>query len=110
MKTKTLILFSILIFQIFSPFAAQTLAQTTANIDFNDSDDFFKNTVRRPRPVRDNSQKIEALLRKMTFEEKVMREVIVLHQAPRMFPTNGDNDFIYLPKIVFIKYFWRNAV
>ena len=42
MKTKTLILFSILIFQIFSPFAAQTLAQTTANIDFNDSDDFSK--------------------------------------------------------------------
>jgi len=69
MKIKTLILLGILIFQIFSPFAAQIFAQ--ANEDFKDSDVFFKTVLRRPRPARDNSRRIEALLRKMTLPEKV---------------------------------------
>ncbi|HEY0431825.1 MAG TPA: glycoside hydrolase family 3 N-terminal domain-containing protein, partial [Pyrinomonadaceae bacterium] len=38
--------------------------------DINDSDEFFQNAV-RPGPERDNSQKIEALLKRMTLEEKV---------------------------------------
>jgi beta-glucosidase len=38
--------------------------------DINDSDEFFENTV-KAGPERDNSQKIEALLKRMTLEEKV---------------------------------------
>src|SRR5687768_13288337 len=38
--------------------------------DINDSDEFFQNAV-RPGPERDNTQKIEALLKRMTLEEKV---------------------------------------
>ena len=71
MKIKTLILFGLLIFQIFAPLASLTLAQTEANEDFKDSDAFFKNVARRPRPLRNDAAKIEALLRRMTVEEKV---------------------------------------
>jgi beta-glucosidase len=39
--------------------------------DIEDSDLFFQNTIRNARPPRDNSQKIEALLKRMTLEEKV---------------------------------------
>ena len=38
--------------------------------DINDSDEFFRSVV-KSGPDRDNSQKIEALLKKMTLEEKV---------------------------------------
>ncbi|HEX4900988.1 MAG TPA: glycoside hydrolase family 3 N-terminal domain-containing protein, partial [Pyrinomonadaceae bacterium] len=38
--------------------------------DTNDSDEFFKSAV-KSGPERDNSQKIEALLKRMTLEEKV---------------------------------------
>ncbi|MFZ0064477.1 MAG: glycoside hydrolase family 3 N-terminal domain-containing protein [Pyrinomonadaceae bacterium] len=38
--------------------------------DINDSDEFFQSTV-KSGPERDNSQKIEALLKRMTLEEKV---------------------------------------
>ena len=38
--------------------------------DTNDSDEFFQNAI-RPGPERDNTQKIEALLKRMTLEEKV---------------------------------------
>jgi beta-glucosidase len=69
MKMKAVILFCALIIQIFVPFAAQNIAQT--NQDFSDSDIFFKNIIRRPIPKRDDSKKIEALLRKMTIGEKV---------------------------------------
>ena len=71
MKTKNIIAFSLLIFQIFSPFAVQVFAQTKANEDFKDSDAFFKTVVSRPSPKCNDSAKIEALLRKMTVEEKV---------------------------------------
>ena len=38
--------------------------------DINDSDEFFQNAI-KSGPERDNSQKIEALLKRMTVEEKV---------------------------------------
>lgn len=38
--------------------------------DINDSDEFFQNAI-KPGTERDNSQKIEALLKRMTLEEKV---------------------------------------
>ncbi|HEV2826228.1 MAG TPA: glycoside hydrolase family 3 N-terminal domain-containing protein [Pyrinomonadaceae bacterium] len=38
--------------------------------DINDSEEFFQNTV-KAGPERDNSQRIEALLKRMTLEEKV---------------------------------------
>jgi len=38
--------------------------------DINDSDEFFQNAI-KAGPERDNSQKIEALLKRMTLEEKV---------------------------------------
>src|SRR5712675_2297416 len=43
--------------------------QVSADID--DSDLFFQNAIRTAGPERDNSQKIEALLKRMTLEEKV---------------------------------------
>src|SRR5687768_4259566 len=39
--------------------------------DLDDSDLFFQNALRSGGPERDNSQKIEALLKRMTLEEKV---------------------------------------
>jgi len=52
-----------------SPAQADERGPVTANID--DSDLFFQNTIRAAGPQRDNSQKIEALLQRMTLEEKV---------------------------------------
>src|SRR5438876_2202247 len=40
-------------------------------VDIKDSDEFFQNAIRSRAPGRDYSQKIEALLRQMTVEEKV---------------------------------------
>lgn len=39
--------------------------------DTNDSDEFFESAINSAGPERDNSQKIEALLKRMTLEEKV---------------------------------------
>src|ERR1700687_4571060 len=39
--------------------------------DLNDSDEFFQNAIRSRGLKRDYSQRIEALLRQMTVEEKV---------------------------------------
>src|SRR6267142_2172576 len=39
--------------------------------DINDSDEFFQSTIRSGGVARDNSQKIETLLKRMTLEEKV---------------------------------------
>src|SRR6266480_6785497 len=39
--------------------------------DINDSDEFFQNALNSAGPERDNSQKIENLLKRMTLEEKV---------------------------------------
>src|SRR4029079_9670944 len=51
-----------------SPSAADERGSVTA--DTNDSDEFFQLAV-KPGLERDNSQKIEALLKRMTLEEKV---------------------------------------
>src|SRR5438874_6247814 len=52
-----------------SPAQADERGPVTADID--DSDLFFQNAIRAAGPQRDNSQKIEALLKRMTLEEKV---------------------------------------
>src|SRR5260370_9240411 len=39
--------------------------------DIDDSDLFFQNAIRAAGPQRDNSQRIDALLKRMTLEEKV---------------------------------------
>jgi len=71
MKLKTLIAFCLLTGQILSVFSAQLFAQNNPNADFTDSDAFFKTVVRRPASKRNDAAKIEALLRRMTVEEKV---------------------------------------
>ena len=50
---------------------AQTDERGPVKVDIDDSDLFFQNTIRVAGPQRDNSQKIEALLKRMTLEEKV---------------------------------------
>ncbi len=54
----------------------QSFAQTISNRDLvtreiADSDAFFKEMMRIRRPKRDNTARVEALLKKMTLEEKV---------------------------------------
>ncbi|MDQ2975351.1 MAG: glycoside hydrolase family 3 C-terminal domain-containing protein [Acidobacteriota bacterium] len=39
--------------------------------DINDSDEFFLSAINSAGPERDNSQKIDALLKRMTLEEKI---------------------------------------
>ena len=70
MKIKSLIVFSLLIVQIFSLFPL-TFGQDTASEDVADSDVFFQKIARRPPAKRDDSAKIESLIRQMTVEEKV---------------------------------------
>ena len=50
---------------------AQAVARGPVTADIDDSDLFFQNAIRAAGPQRDNSQKIEALLKRMTLEEKV---------------------------------------
>src|SRR3989454_4173887 len=50
---------------------AQTDERGPVKVDIDDSDLFFQNAIRVAGPQRDNSQKIEALLKHMTLEEKV---------------------------------------
>src|ERR1041384_3072877 len=49
----------------------QTSASGPVTADIDDSDQFFQNTIHAAGPQRDYSQKIEALLKHMTLEEKV---------------------------------------
>src|SRR2546421_9516676 len=49
----------------------QTSARGPVTADIDDSDQFFQNTIRAAGPQRDYSQRIEALLKRMTLEEKV---------------------------------------
>src|SRR5215207_3157853 len=51
-------------------FTFQTPMAIQAQTDLTDSDEFFQRTV-RTTPERDNTQKIEDLLKRMTLEEKV---------------------------------------
>src|SRR5436190_606108 len=53
------------------PLSAQSADRGQVSADIDDSDLFFQNTIRAAGPQRDNSQKIEALLKRMTLEEKV---------------------------------------
>ena len=50
---------------------AQSSARGPVTADIDDSDLFFQNTIRASRSPRESSQKIEALLKRMTLEEKV---------------------------------------
>ena len=50
---------------------AQSVERGPVTADIDDSDLFFQNAIRTAGPERDNSQKIEALLKRMTLEEKV---------------------------------------
>ncbi len=52
-----------------SPVQKDERGPVSAEID--DSELFFQNALRTKGPARDNSQKIEALLKRMTLEEKV---------------------------------------
>jgi beta-glucosidase len=51
--------------------SAQSGERGSVNADIDDSDLFFQNAIRSKGPERDNSQKIDALLKRMTLEEKV---------------------------------------
>src|SRR5258706_2307099 len=55
----------------FSAFPAQSLERGPVTTDLDDSDLFFQNQIRGTGPPRDYSQKIDALLKRMTLEEKV---------------------------------------
>jgi beta-glucosidase len=70
MKAKAFALAAVLCAQIFSLPAPVTFAaaQTT---DLPDSDLYFQQVVRPPTPKRDNSARVEALLRQMTLAEKI---------------------------------------
>src|SRR5947209_19096964 len=50
---------------------AQAAERGPVAADIDDSDLFFQNTIHASGPQRDYSQKIEALLKRMTLEEKV---------------------------------------
>src|SRR5438067_2444619 len=50
---------------------AQAVESGPVTADIDDSDLFFQNAIRAAGPQPDNSQKIEALLKRMTLEEKV---------------------------------------
>jgi beta-glucosidase len=50
---------------------AQQDSRGPVSTDINDSDEFFRAAINSAGPERDNSQKIEALLKRMTLEEKV---------------------------------------
>ncbi len=71
MKIKLFTAFFLLIVQLSAAFSVSVLAQTNGNADFTDSDAFFQSAVRRPPAKRNDAARIEALLKKMTLEEKV---------------------------------------
>src|SRR5438874_11367154 len=75
MKNKALALALLLLAQTFCPALQQSsaLAQgagVPASSASEDSDAFLRSATRR-RPARDYTQRVEALLRQMTLEEKV---------------------------------------
>ena len=53
------------------PSSTKSLQQGNVSNDTIDSDAFLQNAIRARGPERDHSQRIEALLRQMTLEEKV---------------------------------------
>jgi beta-glucosidase len=75
MKQTALILLAALSFQIFCLPVQQSFAQTVSTdmirTEIPDSDAFFRKIVQKPMAKRDNTARVEALLKKMTVEEKV---------------------------------------
>ena len=76
MKLTALLLNIALLFATFCTPLQQSFAQTVNSRDLvtreiADSDAFFKEMSRKPKPARDNTARVEALLKKMTLEEKV---------------------------------------
>src|SRR5437762_9131512 len=73
MKNRALLLLAATWLQFFCLPMQQSRAQTNEDLvsgDILDSDAYFRSTVQRPRLANYTTQ-IEALLRKMTLEEKV---------------------------------------
>src|SRR5947209_3044737 len=73
MKNKALLALLLLFAQTFCPPLQQslTLAQTAPTSSAVEDSDAFLRSATRPRPARDYTQRVEALLRQMTLEEKV---------------------------------------
>lgn len=71
MKLKSVIAFSLLILQFVSSIPLVFAQSNMSREDFPDSDVFYKTNLQRPRSKRSDATKIEALLRRMTVEEKV---------------------------------------
>src|SRR5215208_502741 len=69
-------------------FTFQTPMVIQAQTDLTDSDEFFQRTV-RTTPERDNTQKIEDLLKRMTLEEKVGQ---MTHLTIGMIVTGSDQN------------------
>ncbi len=70
---KNIFTLGLVCLQLCSPFlllAKTADAQSFSKADLSDSDVYFKEMVRRRHPVRNDAQKIEALLKRMTIEEK----------------------------------------
>lgn len=97
MKTKILAKCSILVVQLFSLLVPQIFifGQDNVSEDIKDSDIFFKKVSKRTRPVKDNQQRIESLLRQMTIEEKVGQ----MTQLTIDMVTSGDNQNIRIDQI-----------
>jgi beta-glucosidase len=75
MKRTALILVLALFVQVFCLPLQQSFAQSpgsdAVSTSIHDSQVFFQNTIKAVKPPRDNRQRIQALLRQMTLEEKV---------------------------------------
>src|SRR5258708_19873696 len=54
-----------------SALPAQSGERGPVTADIEDSDLFFQNAIRATGPERDNTQKIDALIKRMTLEEQV---------------------------------------
>jgi beta-glucosidase len=70
MKRNLFPAFSLLLVQFCSLFST-TFAQNISGEDFTDSSEFLKKVLQKPKNKKNNEAKIEALLKKMTLEEKV---------------------------------------
>src|SRR5947207_7837064 len=73
MKNKALVLALLLFAQTFCLLLQQSsaLAQTASTPSAAEDSDAFLRSATRPRPARDYTQRVEALLGQMTLEEKV---------------------------------------
>src|SRR5436305_3557901 len=73
MKNKALVLALLLFAQTFCLPLQQSpaLAQTAPALSASEDSDAFLRSATRSRPARDYTQRVEALLRQMTLEEKV---------------------------------------